>query len=238
MARGTLLLVVWVVPTLAAPPSVEPEAVKLKRLWGETSDPEKDCKFTLVGGALTIAIPASPHLFKSLNVNAANAAGILPKDGFPSVVSTAEGDFIAVLKLGATGLTRGAENKNAIAAAGLFVTAGDCRMSVSVAHWLDEAGDLKQSKARFCLRDQTGSVGTFYQPLAKDGSDVPKYLRLTRVGGKVASAMSADGEKWKPVANNNLQMAFAVSVGVFAEADAGLKYEATFEKLTVTKSPK
>jgi hypothetical protein len=238
VTRAIFISFVLVFPAVAAPPPAEPEAAKLKRLWGVTSDPDKDCTFTLAGDSLTIVIPGSPHLFKSLTVNAANAAGILPKDNFPSVVSAAEGDFTAVLKLGAAGLARGVENKNAIAAAGLFVTAGECRMSVAVAHWLDETGNPKQSKARFCLRDRVGAVATGYQPLAKDGSDVPKYLRLTRVGGKVAGAMSADGEKWEHVGNNNLIMATAVSVGVFAEADAGRRYEVTFDSLTVTPAGK
>src|SRR4051812_14012018 len=112
MFRTTLILTLATYPAFAAPPPKEPEAVKLKRLWGDTTDPDKDCQFVLDGEVLKVTVPGKVnHQF-----TAARHSGRQGGDNAPRTGKAVAGDFTLEVKLPAA--VPGADAANAGASAG------------------------------------------------------------------------------------------------------------------------
>src|SRR5262245_59887631 len=86
MARVALLLLTTPALLAAAPPPVETAAVQLRRRFGETVDPDKDCTFTLDGEKLKVVIPGARHTLGTGSGVWTNA---------PRTMKRTEGDFAA-----------------------------------------------------------------------------------------------------------------------------------------------
>src|SRR5262249_3402860 len=139
--RATLLSFLVALPALAAPPPKEPESTKLKRIWGETADFDKDCTFALAGGTLKISVPAKNHLFRA----STHDGGRGQPDNAPRTVQTVAGDFTLTVQFVSTVPVKDAANAGTFAGAGVYVLGGAGCCSVSLHHTAGADGAVNNS---------------------------------------------------------------------------------------------
>jgi regulation of enolase protein 1 (concanavalin A-like superfamily) len=238
MIRVVILLVAVSLPVTAAPPPTETEAAKLKRLWGETSDPDKDCTFSLDGDRLRISMPASVHSI-DISGNRKNA---------PRVLRDAIGDFVMNVKIVKTALPAGF-GQDGLAGAGLIISDDEYVATFQRFHTRTVTADGIVGRAE-CYRfrnnyvdpdrlQNVARVAMSMSDLLPPGmADKPVYLRLTRKGSEFTTATSPDGKTWVPDSKHVLELTSKVRVGVVANHSGNKPYEAEFESLTVTESVK
>src|SRR5262245_23570907 len=89
MLRCCAILVLACVPimAIAAPIPKEDDAVRIRRVYGETIDPDRDCKFEMTGEKLRLTIPGKQHFVERKLYNA------------PRVAREIEGDFTLTVRV-------------------------------------------------------------------------------------------------------------------------------------------
>jgi regulation of enolase protein 1 (concanavalin A-like superfamily) len=198
--------------------------------WGDSEDPDGDCKFLLDVSKLRIKIPGTPH---RLGVEAGGMNA-------PRVVRTVEGDFQAEVKvLGPfPSAPRSLVGKYPWYGAGLLV-------------WQDEKNYIRLERARmdFAPNNQQCYVNWELrkggEPARKgSGKDgmidqaQPAFLRLVRAGNDFTAAYSQDGKDWSELPLLKTDFGKKLKVGVAAMQNTAAGYDATFESLTLTPGKK
>ena len=191
--------------------------------WGRFIDPDKDCKFRLDKGSLTIAVPGTPH----------DLGAERGQMNAPRCVREIEGDFIVQVKV--TGAFRPRkqllQDRLPYHGAGLLLMKDD-RTYVRIERATYYNTELGQSTVytNFELRENA-QMPRFGQPDDFALQDnVATYLRLERVGDKVHGAVSQDGLKWHYLEAKTVTLPRRVLVGVAAVNTASQAFEPQFSE--------
>jgi regulation of enolase protein 1 (concanavalin A-like superfamily) len=234
-AEVRVALLFLAIPTAlaAAPPPKEPETAKLKRLWGETIDLDKDCTFALDGDKLKIGVPNKSHLYRATS----HDGGRGQPDNAPRTEQKVSGDFTLTVQLTQTRPATDKENAGSFAGAGVYILGGAGCCSVSLHHTAGSDGAVNNSQFRLTGKtthsSTSGARGT-----SKDEATKPIALRLVREGNQIKTTYSTDGKTWKTIWNYDGEFAHDVTVGVYAENTGAKGYEAVFEGLKVETGEK
>jgi hypothetical protein len=157
--------------------------------WGEVIDPDSDCRVTLEGSKLTIAIPPTKHDL-SVEVGDVNS---------PRVLSDIEGDFIAPVKVAGnvrhTG-KRTSDRFRAYHGGGLLLWQdGRTYIRLERAAITDEEEGVVIHHAKFELRYDGMRIESENSVVMIPDKDT--YLRLERRGGRISGSVSRDVEVMK-----------------------------------------
>jgi regulation of enolase protein 1 (concanavalin A-like superfamily) len=196
------------------------------RDWGQSVDPDGDCRFLLDSGKVHIKIPGKPHrMGVELGAGATNA---------PRMLREIEGDFQAEVKVvGPVPILRpNLVGKYPWYGAGLLV-------------WQDDNNYLRFERARIIFGDDGPAYanwelrqgGKFVRKGANEEGRLDEaldvHLKLMRKGDTFAAAYSPDGKEWKELPPITAELAKTLKVGVIATQNTPLGYEAVFEKLKI-----
>lgn len=200
------------------------------RHWGDSADPDGDCKFFVDLGKLHIKIPGKPHRL-GVEVGGMNA---------PRVVRTIEGDFQADVKvLGPfPSAPRSLVGKYPWYGAGLLVWQDDKNYIRLERARMDFSPANRQCYVNWELRQ--GGEPT-RKGSGKDGmmdETQPAFLRLVRMGNSFTAAYSQDGKEWKQLPLVKTDFGKSLKVGVAAVQNTAAGYEAIFESLKFTPAKK
>lgn len=228
--RFTGVLVVLVGVVSAAPPPKETEADKLRRMWGETIDPQKDCSFSLTGGRLTIGIPGTPHKFTPDRPDTPGKA--------PRVRRTVGGDFDARVKV--VSVTLPTENATGVlmTSGGIFLGTDDTTF-VTISRYTTRGINGPGLAPQYLSQLRTAEGGdSALKPQPPTAEGKPVFVRLVRKGSTVTTHTSLDSETWDTVTTRTHTWPDKVYVGVFASHGLNHAVEGAFEDFRVTPLPK
>jgi regulation of enolase protein 1 (concanavalin A-like superfamily) len=217
----------------AAPPPKEPEAGKLRRLWGETADLDKDCSFSLDGEKLKITVPAKTHVFLA----STHDGGRGRPDNAPRTEQKVSGDFTLTVQLTQTLPTADKANAGTFAGAGVYVLGGSACGTISLHHTAGADGAAGTSQFRL-MGKTTNSSTSDSRGMAKGEADKPITLRLVREGNRIKSSYNTDGKTWKTLWTYEGEFANEVTVGVYVENTGAKGYEAVFDGFKVDTGEK
>ena len=188
--------------------------------WGTVVDPDGDCEAKLVGDALTLTVPATPH----------NLNPLLGRMNGPRVLRPVAGDFTAKVRVG--GKFQPGPNKTSAKGAVPFVGAG-------LLVWADKDHFVRVERCAWWLPDGRrvgypplveafvgGEFQVFSRPPAPAGGDV--WLRVDRAGDAFTVRTGPDGTKWEAVAEFTAALPAKVRVGVSAVNTSDAAFAATF----------
>jgi hypothetical protein len=210
----------------AAPPPKDTEADKLRRAWGETIDPEKDCTFKLDGDKLRIKIPETTHT-------------LTPEDGSskaPRVRREVAGDFdVRVTVVSVTAPDPGGPGMTA----GGLVVGPSIETFVGLSRYTP-AGETDEATRPTALFHHYRTTGTGTASFGIPPADRPKplHVRLVREKNLVTGYTSPDGRTWDKRDSNEVAWPDKVYVGVFTSHSTGKPVEGVFEGLQITKPEK
>lgn len=173
--------------------------------WDKPVDPDKDCKFTIDKGTLTIEVPGKDHDL-AIERDLMNS---------PRLLRDVEGDFVAQVRVSGTFLPSQNSTSNERLP---FVGAGLLLMA-------DEKTYIRLERATLRLR---GEVKTYANwELREDGKwvlagdasvqpleDKPTYLRLERKGDKLLPSVSHDAKEWKELNPLDVKLRAKLKLGV------------------------
>jgi len=217
----------------AAPPPKEPEAGKLRRLWGETTDLDKDCTFSLDGEKLKITVPAKTHVFLA----STHDGGRGRPDNAPRTEQKVSGDFTLTVQLAQTLPAADKANAGTFAGAGVYVLGGSACGTISLHHTAGADGAAGTSQFRL-MGKTTNSSTSGGRNMAKGETDKPITLRLVREGNRIQSSYNTDGKTWKTLWTYEGEFANDVTVGVYAENTGAKGYKAVFDGLKIDTGEK
>jgi len=199
------------------------------KAWGDSVDPDGDCKFRVDSARLNIKIPGKPHRL-GFEAGATNA---------PRVLHSIEGDFQAEVQV-----------------QGRFPPAG--RSVVGKYPWFGAGLVVFQDEKNFIRFERAGMIfnpGNTQcyanwelrfdgKHTRKGGGDdglldetVPAFLKLDRKGSIFTAAYSLDGKRWKELPTIEASFNKKVGVGVTVSQNTALGYEGIFEGLKITPAP-
>jgi len=192
--------------------------------WGEASDPDGDCRFTVEKGRLRIGLPGTDHAlaFERGQMNA------------PRALRAVEGDFIAQVEIAGpfpAGAASRVSSRRPFHGAGLLL-------------WQDEKNYLRLERAELVFEGKNMSYANFEARTGGefvrqgDASELPlaegpTQLRLERRGGKVYGAVSADGIQWSSLKPIAVELPKRVLVGVAAGHNTSTPFEPEFQGFKV-----
>lgn len=234
MRFATVFFLLLASPVFAAPPPKEPESVKLKRLWGEMIDSDKDCTFTLDGDKLKISVPGKSHLFRA----AMHGGGRGQEDNAPRTAKTVTGDFTVEVQFVQSIPAADAANAGALTSIGVYVLGGSSACAISRQHTSDAGGQVKAGNFRLQGR-KTNSSTSGSRGASGDEATKPVTVRLVREGSKIQSKYSTDGKTWKSLwAGYEGEFPAEVTVGVFAENTGTKGLDAVFDGFKIDTGEK
>jgi len=233
MTRVLLLVLLLAMPALAAPPPREPESSKLKRIWGEALDVDKDCTFSVEGEKLKIVVPGKNHLFRA----ATHDGGQSQADNAPRTSRTVSGDFTLSVEFTSSQPTEDKANAGTFAGVGVYVRADNSCCAMALHHTADANGAPKTAQFRLMGR-KTNSSTSGTRQAGKDDVAKPVAVRLVREGNRVQTSYSTNGKTWKTMWSYDGDFPGEVTVGVYAENTGGKGYDAVFEGLKIDTGEK
>jgi regulation of enolase protein 1 (concanavalin A-like superfamily) len=217
---------------LRSPPAQDkskPKEANVLKGWGQTIDPDGDCKFTLDQGKLTIKLPGTDHAL-AFERNQMNA---------PRVLRDVEGDFIVQVKVSGeypAGATSVVEGRVPFHGAGLLVYHDDknyirleraelfsANTNINYASW-----ELRQD-GKF---ERVGNTGDL--PL----TEKEYYLRVERRDGKFYAGLSTDGVRWHGLEPITIDLPSRLRVGVAAGHNTSSGYEVHFTEFRLFRDVK
>ena len=193
--------------------------------WGTVTDPDGDCTVKLVGGDLSVTVPATPH---NMNPRLGRLNGV-------RVTRSVGGDFTARVKV--SGKFQPGPNKTSPAGTVPFLGAG-------LLVWADKDHFVRLERCAWVLPDGR-RLG--YPPLLElysgdefvafsrppvpaaeflGGGDV--WLRLDRAGDTFTARVGTDGKEWTTAGEFVAELPKAVRVGVAAVNTSDAVFPATF----------
>lgn len=197
--------------------------------WGEVIDPDGDCRVSLEGSKVTIAIPATKHDL-SVEVGDVNS---------PRVLSDIEGDFIAQVKVAGnvrhTG-KRTSDQFRAYHGGGLLLWQdGRTYIRLERAAITDEEGVVTHY-ANFELRKEGKRIESESTGMRIPDDDT--YLRLERRGGRITGSISRDGIQWHPFDPLTVELTRKLKLGIGAINTSTEPFKAEFSELEIFKKEK
>ena len=177
-------------------------------------DPDGDCKCIPHKGAVEISVPGTPH---DLGAEIGNMKA-------PCALCEMEGDFSVRVKTDCqlSPRTRTLGQRKAYHGASLVIMADDTTyVRLDRAAYFEEVDGTVHRYANFELRGNSMLYGENpADPNGMNGYGIPeefvRYLRLDRVGDKVAAMVSKDGVKWIYLSRKVIKLPEKVKVGVAA----------------------
>jgi regulation of enolase protein 1 (concanavalin A-like superfamily) len=173
--------------------------------WGQTIDPDKDCKFQAEKGGLTIVVPGKDH---DLGIE----RGVM---NAPRVLRPVEGDFIVQVKVSGK-FEPGdpvTDQRAAFNGAGLLILKDD-RNYVRLERATFHRGGDPTIYTVFEVR-KDGEIERFAQgDDFKLEADKDTYLRMERRGDKIFGAVSQEKDKWHYMAPRPVELPKELKVGV------------------------
>ncbi len=224
-----VLLLALVLPAFAvAAPVPKASDERLRQLFGEPTDPDKDCKFELDGKKLRITVPATAH-----RLDADHKLGNAPR-----VVREVTGDFSAQVRVRLVPSevpSPPAGQASPVFNAGLLVAA-------------DAEGFAYHGYSRIVTTRreffQLGSgvrLDTGFR--TSIGGGVPNneaplgalILRVVRTGGKLRmdSWTEVQPDKWPTLHTQDVNFPKTVTVGLFAAHNAKFPFTAEFDDFSI-----
>lgn len=203
-------------------PLQEPAAIPK---WGVPLDPDGDCAIRLDDGALTIAVPGTPHEMNAFP----------KKRNAPRVLRDVESNWTASVK---------AAVPPAADAAG--VAAGSAaERSAGLLVWLDEANFVRVARAQVWEKGGDGPRAAILIEYWRDGRVKERqvisegvsfegdatWLRLTRRIDKLKVEASDDGQSWAELATVPIRLSSRLKFGVVATNTSGAPLEARLSDL-------
>jgi hypothetical protein len=177
-------------------------------------DPDGDCKCVVRKGAAEISVPGTPH----------DLSAELGHMSAPRALCELEGDFSVRVKNDFTPSprTRTLDQRKAYQGASLVLMVDDANY-VRLDHGAlyEETDNMIHLFANFELRSNFDLDGISPTAPSRNNSfgvseKYLRYLRLDRVGEKVAGYVSSDGVKWLYLGRKRLKLPDKVKVGVAA----------------------
>ncbi|BCU76738.1 hypothetical protein [Luteolibacter sp. LG18] len=228
----TLLLPLAVASTLLLSAHAQEAPLPAPELagWGAPTDPDGDCKISVVEDALQMEVPGGKAHDLAAEIDTTNA---------PRVLQAVNGDFTLQVKVDgkfspgeeSTKASRTGYNGAAIIA---MMNADNV---VTLARAVLHNGSEEVPYANFEIRSEgkllrMGSTGD--QELPKDG---PVYLRLERRGDKFLAATSSDGTTWKTLTPKDVPGDWSqeLQVGLAAISTSKEPFTPRFSKLQLLK---
>jgi hypothetical protein len=214
---------------MGAPVPDRKDAERMEKLFGKPVDPNKDCKFTLDGNKLVIAVPETTHALPQGKERMINA---------PRVMRDVKGNFRARVKVicklppsppaGAVPIP--------LYTAGLLIYQDDDNYVV--------LGPSRSAIGRERLQSRVAAgrdpVSTFWGGSIDFDPHQLVWLEIFRNGNEVSFTASKDCKSWdergataRLVGGREPKMDTEVKVGVFAEHVGGASFTATYEDFTV-----
>jgi hypothetical protein len=223
----TILLLALAV---AAPPPKESAADVFRRVWGETLDPEKDCKVDTDGSHLVIRIPGTPHQFTPLAETTNSKA--------PRVRREVVGDFDARVKV--VSVTPPGENAEGVlmTSGGIFMGTDD-NTFITISRYTTRGRNGPGLSPQFLSQQRTADTATSElkdQPAEAVGK--PVFVRLVREGRKVTTFTGLDGETWTVHVTRTFDWPEKVFLGVFTSHAVNHAVEGVFEDFRIAKPGK
>lgn len=226
--RTAIGLILLVAPVLAAAPVPrESDRTRIRRAYGEPTDPAGDAKFAITGLQLTVT--AGPGL-RGLNP----LAGL---DSAPRTLKPVTGDFELKVRIVADAIPAGSSP-----ASSAYTHSGGGGLIL----WADEANHLRLSRSQYDPASDSGLATSYNFRGAAGGQAVseqttqlpeadrrPVTLRLTRAGSKVSAAYSHDDARWTPFEPVELSLPDAVKVGVYVAHNFNKPAAVTFDAPSV-----
>jgi len=209
----------------AAPAPKENDDDKLRRIHGDWTDPDKDCKYVLKGGELRISLPKTDHRLYSGN------AVERPKTNAPRVLREVNGDFTFVVRV----MFPLPEVPKAApgwpyCSGGLVAWESDARFLV-----IRRAGGLTIGDSEGIITHHAAPVPvTSIQTFGNAKPTESAFIRLKREGKKVAASWSRDAKTWKEFEPVEVGWRSRVKVGIVAENTLGTPVELTFDQYSLT----
>jgi len=195
--------------------------------WGEVIDPDGDCKFSVEGEKLTIAIPGTDHAL-SVERGQMNA---------PRVLRDVEGDFVAQVKVSGPFPTQAqgvVPTRRPFHGAGLLL-------------WQDPENFIRLERAELVVPGRNMSYASF--ELRRGGrferqgnaAELPVtgeelFLRLERRNGLVFGSVSSDGDHWTALRPMAVDLPRALRVGIVAGHNTSTPFRPRFEGFTLSPS--
>jgi regulation of enolase protein 1 (concanavalin A-like superfamily) len=198
--------------------------------WGNSVDPDGDCKFRLELGKLHIKVPGTPHRL-GIEVRATNA---------PRLLRQIEGDFHAEVQVQGTfpAAKKSLVGKYPWFGAGLLV-------------WQDDKNYIRLERANLIFNPGNAQCYANWElrlsgkhEVKGGGHDgildesIPAFFKLDRKGDIFTAAHSQDGKEWKELPPIEAPFGKKVGVGVTASQNTAAGYEGVFEGLKITQAPK
>lgn len=204
--------------------------------WDRPIDPDKDCRFTRAGAAVTVEVPAKPHLLdmRQLRPNA------------PRLLRPVEGDFRAEVRVSAdwrpTPLSTLA-NRRSVLTAGLLLVSEDgekavLRFEYGAQQWRGGLSGL----ATFTSATENFPVAPWGSVTIGQGWEFPApkatLLRFERRKNECKGQWGTDGQSWsdcEPSTFLRPNLPLKVKVGIMASSTSRKAFKVTFDRFTLTR---
>jgi regulation of enolase protein 1 (concanavalin A-like superfamily) len=204
MSRFTTLTLLAAAFACAAGPDPEPNPFQSG--WDKPVDPDRDCKFKVEKGGLTIELPGKDHDL-GVERKVMNA---------PRLLRDVEGDFVAELRVGGSfAPSAGSTTTERVpfVGAGLLLILDD-NTYVRLERAALRRGEVKTYTNWELRRDGKWELSgtTDVKPLTEKHT----HLRLRRKGDRLLGAVSEDGKDWTELSPLEVKLPAKVKLGVAA----------------------
>jgi len=195
------------------------QSSQLIKGWGQTEDPDGDCKISASEGKVTFSIPGTAH-------------DLWPGGGkvnAPRVLQDVEGDFAVQVKVASS-----VKPENGFFRSGTLLIWQDdntfIRLDSACAHRGGSTFDF------YCylhvFKNKERLVNEHLRPL----KDQPTDLRLERRDTRVVASFSQDGGKtWKSFGEKTVELPRKLKVGVAAVNGTNSPFTVTLEDFKISK---
>jgi regulation of enolase protein 1 (concanavalin A-like superfamily) len=215
-ALGSLVLSFGL--TASGLPAVEQNSQTI-RGWGQTEDPDGDCKITATEGKVTFSIPGANH-------------DLWPGGGkvnAPRILQDVEGDFSVQVRVASS-----VKPENGFFRSGTLLIWQDdktfIRLDSACAHRGGSTFDFYSYLHVF--KDKQRLVNEQLRPLKDQATD----LRLERRGTRIVASFSQDGGKtWKSFTEKTVDLPQKLKAGVAALNGTNSPFTVTMEDFKITK---
>lgn len=205
---------------VASASSAGEKTSQLIKGWGQTEDPDGDCKISAKEGKVTFSIPGTAHDLWPGGGRKVNA---------PRILQDVEGDFTVQVKVASS-----VKPKNGFFRSGTLLIWQDdktfIRLDSACAHRGGSTFDF------YCylhvFKDEHRLVNEHLRPL----KDQPTDLRLERRHTKIVASFSQDGGKtWKSFGKKTVDLPRKLKVGVAAVNGTKSPFTVTLEDFKISK---